>query len=106
MITKTQIAERLLDADTTVSMTGTVPSSGYCVADHGIHAAAFELNDVLSWLDSEPAAEYVGAWHDVDGTIYLDVVDVIDDLDTAVRIGRERGEIAIFDLATLTEIRL
>jgi hypothetical protein len=107
MINTQKIAQRLLTEDTTVSTGGTVPSSGYCVADHGISAAALTLDEAIAFVESDSAAPYFGSWHDSDtGRIYLDVVDVIDSLEIAITIATSRHEIAIFDLDTMTEIRI
>jgi hypothetical protein len=40
---------------------------------------------------------YLGAWVD-NGTLYLDVAECIAERATAERLGRERGELAIFDV--------
>lgn len=107
MINTHKIAEQLLDQDTTVSVSGTVPTSGYCVADHGISAAALTIDEAIAFVESDTAAPFFGSWHDSDtGRIYLDVVDVVDSLEIAIAIGTARHEIAIFDLGTMTEIRL
>jgi hypothetical protein len=48
-----------------------------------------------------------GGWLDREtGITYLDVVTLFDNREDAERLGREHGEIAIFDLETGTEIRL
>lgn len=45
----------------------------------------------------------VGTWLN-DGQIHLDAVEIIADEQEALRIGRERGEIAIWDAANAQEI--
>lgn len=44
----------------------------------------------------------VGTWIN-EGTLYVDIVDRFESLADALAAGRERGELAVFDLATGTE---
>ena len=49
----------------------------------------------------------IGAWKDESTqTYYLDVIHVVDDLDEAKRLGKEKNQLAIFDLGAMEEIRL
>lgn len=52
-----------------------------------------------------PDADAIGAWVNGD-RLYFDPIEIYTDRDLAEKIGRERGEIAIFDLDTRTEITL
>lgn len=47
---------------------------------------------------------HLGAWLDGD-TLYLDITQVYTEFATAVRLGWERKQLAIYDLSTGTEIR-
>lgn len=47
-----------------------------------------------------------GAWVDPEGILWLEPTEVYQDRETAIRIGRQRGEIAVFDLDTGEEIFL
>lgn len=71
---------------------------------------------IRSWLDrvqsdnARIVADYdldwaVGVWYDK-GFVYLDVVNVVEDRDEAIRLGRERSQLAIYDLSAGAEIRL
>ena len=52
--------------------------------------------DVALWLANVPhAVAYFGAWRD-GGILYVDAVDYVIDRDAAVKLGRERGELAIY----------
>lgn len=52
-------------------------------------------------------SEYLGTWIDPETSLWhLDAVEIIEDRDTAVAVGRKRGEIAIFDFGTFEDIRL
>lgn len=50
---------------------------------------------------------FVGGWKDVeDGRFYFDSVRILHEVEEAKRLGREAGQIAIFDLDTETVIFL
>ena len=50
---------------------------------------------------------YVGAWLDAEtGTFYLDISENVQDKETALQLGRERKQLAIFDLSTFDSIYL
>ena len=50
---------------------------------------------------------YLGGWRNEDtGIVHLEVSQVFEDRDEAIAEGRARREIAIFDLSTLSDIRL
>ena len=53
-----------------------------------------EINAVGGWLNSE------------NNEYYYDATIVVDDLDEAIKLGRENKQIAIFNLNTMEEIRL
>jgi hypothetical protein len=59
---------------------------------------------VQAWMFNNPSRLY-GSWMD-DGTIYIDAVDIFDDRDQAIEVGRLRGEKAIYDMAAGADIRL
>lgn len=50
-------------------------------------------------------ASYIGTWLD-EGTVYIDAIDLIEDTDEAIKVASERGELAIYNLATGQTIRL
>ena len=65
---------------------------------------------ILSWLsdhaDQLAAADTLGWWVDSKtDRAYVDASTVVPDLATAVRLGRERGEIAIWSLGESCEYR-
>ena len=46
-----------------------------------------------------------GAWvNPADGVLWLDVVEIVHEADKAVRLGRERGEIAVWDIRNGVDI--
>ena len=50
---------------------------------------------------------YLGGWRNEEtGIVHLEVSQVFEDRDEAIAEGRARREIAIFDLSTLSDIRL
>lgn len=85
-------------------------SSGYAVAlaetqgSHGLEGLESVLNLVLS--EACPAS-CVGGWLDTEtGLYYYDATIITDDLQEAIQLGKINKQIAIFDLYTMTEIRL
>lgn len=90
--------------------TNEMQSSGYAVAleatqgSHGLEGLESVLNLVLS---SACPASCVGGWLDTEtGLYYYDATVIVDNLEDAIQLGRLNKQIAIFDLNTLTEIRL
>ena len=85
-------------------------STGYAVAleatqnSHGIDG----LTSVVSLVTSvDCPASCVGGWMDTEsGLYYYDATVIIEDRAAAIAFGRLQGQIAIFHLDTLTEIRL
>ena len=62
---------------------------------------------VAAYVCSHDEINAVGGWFNTDNKkYYYDAVIVVNDLETAKRIGRENKQIAIFNLNTLEEIRL
>lgn len=64
--------------------------------------------DVLERYIAERAdiwddAHIIGTWQH-DGRVYLDVVTLVSDLDDALALARQHGQLAIFDLANGEEI--
>lgn len=82
---------------------------GYAVGFGGAESMpavhARELTpEFLAAVDAAAGAgDALGAWMHK-GRVYVEPVDVMQDKGRAIEAGRERGEIAIFDLNTGTEI--
>ncbi len=115
--------QRTLVADgaTVSAVTFSSPTWGFAVAT-GRHEETLELAldphqtsiELLAIVENyvrrhrailATPGHYVGTWlHD--GKIYLDVSQVIYDRDDAVRAGKDRDQIAIFDLRHAEEITL
>lgn len=76
---------------------GSIPSIVVDAADPDAFAAA------IASLTGR--AEFLGTWLDA-GSIHVDAVDIVWDLDEAVRLGTARGELAIFNLGTAETVRL
>lgn len=90
--------------------TGEVPNSGYCVAlaetqnSHGPEGLARVIDLIES---GTTRAEYIGGWLDQEsGLYYYDATVVVENLADALELGRVNGQIAIFHLDTMEEIRL
>lgn len=61
----------------------------------------------LGWFIGNTESRYFGVWTDMeDGKIYFDAVTHVDNREDAVNLGRERGEIAIWDIENGEEIRV
>lgn len=103
--------------------TGHEPTTGYCINDVGdcpkIAATEFftyesgqrALNDFLTnhhdWFTDTNNPKHIGLWHDTrNNVVVLDRVDVIDNLHDALRIGRQRNQRSMWDVAAATEINL
>ena len=57
-------------------------------------------NELIELSDNH---DLIGTWlHE--GEIHIDVVDILEDKEAALNLGKERGEIAIWDIANATEI--
>ena len=81
-------------------------------ASLAVPAAELTAQRVDAWLAEHagtlalPGAA-VGGWIDREtGTAWLDLVEVTTDLETAKAHGRERGQIAVYDLTQQVEVRL
>lgn len=62
---------------------------------------------VINFVNNSKTANAFGGWLDSKtGLFYFDAVTIVTDLEAAKRLGRANGQIAIFDLENLKEIRL
>ena len=68
----------------------------------------YGLLKVMQYQQSNPASvQAFGGWLDSKSNkFYFDATIICDDLETAQELGRRNGQIAIFDLENLEEIRL
>ena len=48
----------------------------------------------------------IGGWVDIDNVAYLEISDIVQDRAEAIALGKERGEIAIYDFGKNEEIRI
>ena len=65
------------------------------------------LANVIQYVSEHPEINAFGGWYNCENNMYyFDATIVIDDLKTAMEIGRFNDQLAIFDLANLQEIRL
>jgi hypothetical protein len=58
------------------------------------------VEHAVTWISDFPvfAPVYVGSWIDENtDTLYLDLVEIVSDRDSAIKLARRRGELAIFD---------
>lgn len=84
-------------------------TSGYSVAvsetqnSFGNYGAA----KVVSYANKHEEITALGGWYNSkNNKFYYDAVIIVNDLETAIRLGRENKQIAIFNLSTFEEIRL
>lgn len=65
------------------------------------------LANVVKYVSAHPEVNAFGGWYNSDNNMYyFDATVIVDDLEAAKELGRANKQIAIFDLANLTEIRL
>lgn len=96
---------------------GLPPTVGYAVGREGwelrLGRECVSKALIGPWLDRvqsakslHPDADWaVGVWDDK-GFVYLDVVNVVLDRAEAIELGKDRSQLAIYDLAEGVEIRL
>ena len=96
------VGHTLLNGGGTFTRNGcpVTPESGYAVALEGQRYAEFpQVGPALELLSRVSySAEYFGTWYD-SGRLYVEPCEIIADRESAVRIGRERGQLAIYDFA-------
>ena len=95
--------------------TGKVPATGYMVSRAGSEIIT-ELPMMRDHLERFAQAyqeeldnpdTYLGTWLDPEtGLVYLDISDNLDNLDTAVALGAERAQLAIYAVEQEETIRL
>ena len=99
-------------------LSGLQPTDGYMVAVQGFNEEVPEgeffgpggADRLVAWIDknqeqlSQPGG-HIGLWHDTaNGEVVLDVSQRVDTLDEAVKLGGERNQQAIWDVANGEEI--
>jgi hypothetical protein len=109
------ITEAILGGGTTLNRDGAIESrrDGYVVGGRvpslKVPVIPGICVEVARWLERQPVTQswsgHVGSWLDGD-TLYVDLVDIVDDKLEAAAIGRGRGELAIYDLSTSESIFL
>ena len=83
--------------------------SGFAVAVAGTQNSFgnYGLAKVLAYINKHPEVNAVGGWYNSDNKqYYFDATIIVNDLETAIKLGRENKQIAIFDLNNMVEIRL
>jgi hypothetical protein len=92
-----------------VNADGQSPETGYMVSVVGAEVifplASVTAAELQHYCDNHPLLpdQFWGAWSD-NGLLYLDVSENIASLDCALRIGRERHQIAIWDVCAQDSI--
>ena len=65
------------------------------------------LERVIKFAEHNTKVNAFGGWYDSKGNnFYFDATVIVDDLDAAKELGRINGQLAIFDLYNMEEIRL
>ena len=112
------IEDTIANGGATVSFTGDVPTSGFSVAVRGAtHTFSVDdaRNNPQAWIDSVAAhfeknlekfgqADHFGTWvEDIDGVphIWAEPTNVIVDKAKAARLGLERNQVGVADLAAI-----
>lgn len=99
---------------------GSEPSKGYMVASPVKKAPIVDADDFYDPVkgrkilgdfvkankkDLGTGKKFLGLWHNKeDNKVYLDVSENVQDRDTAVRLGRQRNQISIWDVVNFEEI--
>ncbi len=93
------------------ALTGAALTEGVAVAVKGYeYVADVEtlIPSLVAYLGTNAdvlAGRCLGTWvHD--GKVYLDVAEVVSTREEALTLGRERGEIAVYDLAASEEVEV
>ena len=84
-------------------------TTGYAVAAADTqNSFGFDgLANVVEYVANHPEVNAFGGWYNTENNMYyFDATVIVDDLAAAKELGRINKQIAIFDLANLTEIRL
>ena len=94
----------------TVSAANLQPvTTGYAVAvaDTQNSFDFMGLVNVIKYIAEHPKINAFGGWYNSENNrYYFDATVIVDDLASAMELGRINKQIAIFDLANLKEIRL
>lgn len=98
------------NAGFTVSAANLQPvTTGYAVAvaDTQNSFGLEGLANVVKYVSEHPEVNAFGGWYNSENNMYyFDATVIVDDLATAMELGRANKQIAIFDLANLKEIKL
>lgn len=84
-------------------------TTGYAVAVADTqNSFGFEgLANVVKYVSEHPEINAFGGWYNRENNMYyFDATVIVNNLEDAKELGRINNQIAIFDLANLTEIRL
>ena len=73
------------------------------VNEDNVHIVGQVLYDFV--YSKHVPGSHIGFWLD-DGILHVDIVNLLTDREEAIKLGKERGEIAIFDGTTSEDIRL
>ena len=99
----------------TVNLQGETPSAGFAVSTfpqaERIIKGPVGLPAVWDYVsehaDHLEGGAYLGAWVDPEtGWGYLDMSTIFEDIATAVRLGADAGQLAVFDLGRGEEVRI
>lgn len=97
----------------TVDSDGNSPDSGFMVAKENFESILplhLVNNGLLATIvinyakNLKSSSDYIGAWID-DNKVYFDISERFTDLQNALNVGRDRNQIAIFNIGEFAEIR-
>lgn len=109
------LPDNFLDDGFSLSLWGEIPQTGYMVSFRGFEQMLNNptILDVVDYVQEN--AEYlyaipnafVGGWLDFQtGKYYLDISENVQDKEMALKLAKERKQLAIFDLSTFESIYL
>ena len=72
------------------------------------NAFSFTMELMIEFMKRQPdtTTQVIGAWVNDDNYAYIEVSDIVFERDSAIALGRERGEEAIWDFKNNCEINL
>ena len=72
------------------------------------NAFSFTMELMIEFMKRQPdtTTQVIGAWVNDDNYAYIEVSDIVFERDSAIALGRERGEEAIWDFKNNCEIKL
>jgi len=103
------VNEAYLRGGASVYANGSSITSGFAVGKTNLFTGKMPENRNIEQINEAiktSKGKAFGSWRDSDNTLYIDVINIIEDRDEALKIAKALNEIAIYDLNKKEEIRL